>query len=51
VNYYLDEEQLELARKGPGNTICPVHCKDLEPLVFFCNPCDKVRLHKEITDI
>ncbi|XP_070186128.1 uncharacterized protein [Littorina saxatilis] len=38
-NFYLDEEDLELARKGPGTILCSVH--DMTPLEFMCVQCDQ----------
>jgi hypothetical protein len=51
ANFYLSEEELELARKGPGNVVCPQHVKYMEPLEFYCEPCDQaVCIRCKVTD-
>nr|KAG5713799.1 hypothetical protein BaRGS_024426 [Batillaria attramentaria] len=40
ANFYITEEDLELARSGVDSAMCPKH--SVEPLVFFCEDCDKV---------
>jgi hypothetical protein len=41
ANFYITDEELELARQGPGTSFCPLHEQDNEPLKLYCKPCDQ----------